>query len=231
MPRRARAPTVPMTVEGPKGGTPHAALSGRADVSGRARGSRRSRGRGGLPRGHRAQRARGRHLAAFLRERGQAQDVLRLRRAQPGGDPQERRGQRPAGGRDDRGPRAGPLSVLLREEEPMLKRLFRPSPAMAVACLALFVGLGGTALAASYVVSSNSQVGPGTISGHKPPTGAHANVIGGSLNATDLAPGAVTRGKLGADSVNGDKVVNGSLTAADADTTSLQRRVTGTCPS
>src|SRR5215203_7045053 len=145
MPRRARAPTVPMTVEGPKGGTPHAALSGRADVSGSPRGSRGSRGRGGLPRGHRAQRVRGRHLAAFLRERGQAKDVLRLRRAQPGGDPKERHRQRPAGGRDDRGPRAGSLSVLLREEEPMLKRLFRPSPAMAVACL----GLGGTAPAAA----------------------------------------------------------------------------------
>ena len=68
---------------------------------------------------------------------------------------------------------------------------------MAIASLALFVTLSGTALAASYVVSSNSQVGPNTISGHKPPTGAHANVIGGSLNALDLAPGAVTLGKLG----------------------------------
>ncbi|MEK6272058.1 MAG: hypothetical protein AABM42_05355 [Actinomycetota bacterium] len=102
---------------------------------------------------------------------------------------------------------------------------------MVVALIALFVGLGGTALAASYVVSSNSQIGPNTISGHKPPTGAHANVIGGSLNALDLATGAVTLGKLGANSVNGGKVVNGSLTATDADSTSLQRRVTGACPS
>ena len=39
-----------MTVEGPKGRAPHAALSGRANVFGRACGSRRSRGRGGLPR-------------------------------------------------------------------------------------------------------------------------------------------------------------------------------------
>ena len=33
-------------------------------------------------------------------------------------------------------------------------------------CLFLLLG-GGTALAA-YVVSSNSQIGPGTVSGHKP---------------------------------------------------------------
>src|SRR5215207_9486034 len=150
MPPRAPAPTVPDdSRKGPKGRAPHAALSGRADVSGSPRGSRGSRGRGGLPRGHRAQRARGRHLAALVRERGQDKDVLHLRRAQSGGDPKERRGQPPAGGRDDRGPRTGSLSVLLREEEPMLKRLFRPSPAMAVACLALFVGLGGTAPAAA----------------------------------------------------------------------------------
>ena len=61
---------------------------------------------------------------------------------------------------------------------------------MVVACAALFVALGGTGLAASYVVSSNSQVGPGTISGHHPPSGDHANIVGGSINAFDLAPGA-----------------------------------------
>src|SRR5436190_16530645 len=52
-------------------------------------------------------------------------------------------------------------------------------------CLFLLLG-GGTALAA-YVVSSNSQIGPGTISGHKPPTGKHANVIANSINGQDIA--------------------------------------------
>jgi hypothetical protein len=88
-----------------------------------------------------------------------------------------------------------------------------------VSLAALFVALGGTATAVTYVVSSNSQIGPGTVSGHKPPTGKHANIIRGSVNGTDLAGGAV----------NGAKVQNGSLTAADADTTSLQRRVAGAC--
>src|SRR6476661_2952594 len=90
-----------------------------------------------------------------------------------------------------------------------------------VATLALFLVVsGGTALGVTYVVSSNSQVGPGTISGHKPPTGKHANVIAGSVNGVDLAP----------NSVNGTKVVDGSLSASDTDTASIQRRVTGTCP-
>jgi len=98
---------------------------------------------------------------------------------------------------------------------------FRPSPAMVVACIALFVALGGTATAVTYVVSANSQIAPNTISGHNPPSGKHANIINGSIDGTDLAPS----------SVNGSKVANGSLSAADTNTNSIQRRVTGACPS
>ena len=67
-----------------------------------------------------------------------------------------------------------------------MRSRFRPSPAMIVACIALFVAIGGTATAVTYVVSSNSQVGPGTISGHAPPTGKHANVIPNSINGRDI---------------------------------------------
>jgi hypothetical protein len=55
-----------------------------------------------------------------------------------------------------------------------------------VTILAFIVLGGGTALAA-YVVSSNSQIGPGTVSGHKPPSGKHANIIAGSINGQDVA--------------------------------------------
>jgi hypothetical protein len=84
-----------------------------------------------------------------------------------------------------------------------------------VSLAALFFALGGTATAVTYVVSSNSQIGPGTVSGHKPPTGKHANIIRGSVNGTDLAGGAVTTGKLGSNSVDGSKVVDGSLGGSD----------------
>jgi hypothetical protein len=67
---------------------------------------------------------------------------------------------------------------------------------MVVACSALFVALGGTALTTTYVVSSNSQIGLGTVSGHKPPSGDHANIIGGSINGSDIASGSVTAAKL-----------------------------------
>jgi hypothetical protein len=74
-------------------------------------------------------------------------------------------------------------------------RIPRPSPAMVVALIALFVALGGTALAATYVVSSNSQIGPGTVSGHAG-TATNKNIISGSVNATDLANQAVTAATL-----------------------------------
>jgi hypothetical protein len=68
-----------------------------------------------------------------------------------------------------------------------MRSRFRLSHATVVAYAALFVALGGTATAVTYVVSSNSQIGPGTISGHQPPTGKHANIIANSINGTDIA--------------------------------------------
>ena len=50
-----------------------------------------------------------------------------------------------------------------------------------LALTSFFLVLGGGTALASYVVSSNSQVGPGTISGHKPPAGSHTNIIPGRV--------------------------------------------------
>ena len=64
-----------------------------------------------------------------------------------------------------------------------------------VSVIALFVALGGTALA-TVIVSTNSQVGRGTISGHHPPPGKHPNIIGGSVNGHDLSGGIKTSLRL-----------------------------------
>jgi hypothetical protein len=80
-------------------------------------------------------------------------------------------------------------------------KLRRPSPAMAVALLALFVALGGTGVAAT-------QLGRD------------------SVGARQLKTGAVTTAKLRKSSVTGAKVANGSLTGADIDVARL-----GTVPS
>jgi hypothetical protein len=55
-----------------------------------------------------------------------------------------------------------------------------------VSLAALFIALGGTSMAA-VIITENSQVAPGTISGHKPPSGKHSNIISGSVNAQDVA--------------------------------------------
>src|SRR6266550_5537709 len=82
-----------------------------------------------------------------------------------------------------------------------MRSRFRPSPAMIVACIALFVALGGTATAVTYVVSSNSQIGPNTISGHRVPTGKHPNIIAGSVGGRDVAD----------DSLRGDDISESTL--------------------
>jgi hypothetical protein len=83
-----------------------------------------------------------------------------------------------------------------------------------VTILAFVVLGGGTALGA-YVVSSNSQVGPNTISGHNPPSGKHGNIISGSVNGTDLAPSSVGSSEIAANAVGASKVANESLTLSD----------------
>lgn len=107
---------------------------------------------------------------------------------------------------DPGGTRAYAREDSAEEGIALLRRLrSRLTYANVVATLALFLVLGGGTALASYVVSSNSQIGPGTVSGHKPPTGKHSNIIAGSVNGTDLS----------ANSVNSSQVTNGSLLGSD----------------
>ena len=100
--------------------------------------------------------------------------------------------------------------------------------------LAVFLVLGGGTALASYVITSNSQVGPDTISGHKPPAGDHANVVVGSLDTSDLAAGAVTDGKLAGGAVDTPKFAAGATAPnaaqlGGASAAAFQRRITGRC--
>jgi hypothetical protein len=72
-----------------------------------------------------------------------------------------------------------------------MHKRFRPSHGTVVAYLALFIALGGTATA-SVIITSNSQVAQNTISGHKPPSGKHANLFAGSVNNQDVAANSLT---------------------------------------
>src|SRR5947207_4620832 len=72
----------------------------------------------------------------------------------------------------------------------MKHRRRRITYANVVATLALFLVLGGGTALASFIITSNDQVGPDTISGHNPPSGDGANLIAGSVHQADLAPDA-----------------------------------------
>jgi hypothetical protein len=49
-----------------------------------------------------------------------------------------------------------------------------------------FVVLGGGTAFAALIITSNSQVASGTISGHHPPAGKHPNIISNSVNGQDV---------------------------------------------
>lgn len=104
----------------------------------------------------------------------------------------------------------------------------RPSPAMIVALVALFVALGGV----SYAALAKNSVGTkqlkknavttvkiknNAVNGAKVADGSltGADVAAGSLTGTNLADGSVGLADLGSDSVDSAKVVNGSLKAGD----------------
>lgn len=73
----------------------------------------------------------------------------------------------------------------------------RPSPAMVVSVVALFVALSGSALA----LQANSV--------------RSRHIVDGAVKSRDLKSGAVERGKLAGDAVDSVKVADGTLTGFD----------------
>ena len=85
----------------------------------------------------------------------------------------------------------------------------RPSPAMIVALLALFVALGGSA----YAVTKSTA----------PPNSVVTKSIKkGAVTPLKLAPGAVGNGQLATGAVTGSKVAAGTITAGNIDLPSLK---------
>jgi hypothetical protein len=89
-----------------------------------------------------------------------------------------------------------------------------------VACEPVAGSAGGTV--------TSVGTGPGLTGGPITTTGT-VSVPAGGITTPLLAAGAVTRAKLGANSVDSNKIVDGSIGAADVDTAQIQARVTETC--
>src|SRR4051794_8572589 len=77
-----------------------------------------------------------------------------------------------------------------------------PRLATLIACLALFVALGGSAMAAGAIITSNAQVGPRTIAG-----GRDGLTLDGKVD--NIIDGTVANADLGRKSVSEDKLARG----------------------
>jgi hypothetical protein len=88
------------------------------------------------------------------------------------------------------------------------KRSFRPSPAMVVACLALFVALGTGAYAVKFKLKPNQvktkNIRTAAVTGPKLAANAvtESKIASGSITGPKLAAGALTKAKIGASGSN-----------------------------
>ena len=108
-------------------------------------------------------------------------------------------------------------------------RSFRPSPALVIACIALFVALTGSAFAAGSARTRvrSPQIVDGTIrtvdlrdnavaAGKIAPDAVDTTEIAeNGVDSSDVAPDTLTAGDLGAASVTSSEVADQSLTAND----------------
>ncbi|MDX6608213.1 MAG: hypothetical protein QOF85_138 [Solirubrobacterales bacterium] len=109
------------------------------------------------------------------------------------------------------------------------KNTFRPSPALVIACVALFVALTGSAIAAGVGKNTvrSPQIVDGTIrtvdirdnavaAGKIAPDAVDTTEIAeNGVESSDVAPDTLTSGDLGAASVTSSEVADQSLTAND----------------
>ncbi|HSS33164.1 MAG TPA: hypothetical protein VLL27_07775 [Solirubrobacterales bacterium] len=88
-------------------------------------------------------------------------------------------------------------------------RHFRPSPAMIISCVALFLALTGSALAVGISKNSvrSAQIVDGTV--------RSIDLRDNSVSAPKIAPDAVGNEELAENSVDSPQVVENSLTASD----------------
>jgi hypothetical protein len=109
------------------------------------------------------------------------------------------------------------------------KSTFRPSPALVIACIALFAALTGSAIAAGVGKNTvrSPQIVDGTIrtvdirdnavaAGKIAPDAVDTTEIAeNGVDSSDVAPETLTSGDLGAASVTSSEVADQSLTAND----------------
>jgi hypothetical protein len=89
-----------------------------------------------------------------------------------------------------------------------------------MATVAVFLALGGTALA-SIAVSSNADIAPDTVSGAHPPSGDHSNIIASSITGADIKNGSLSSSDIHDKSLTGDDVADNGLAGDQIDESTL----------
>lgn len=84
------------------------------------------------------------------------------------------------------------------------KSKFRPSPALVIACLALFAALSGSAMAAKFAIRS-AQIVDGTV--------RTVDLRDNAVKSTKIADATVTADDLGTDSVGSDEIAKDAVKA------------------
>ncbi|HEX3733519.1 MAG TPA: hypothetical protein VHU86_00040 [Solirubrobacterales bacterium] len=111
-------------------------------------------------------------------------------------------------------------------------RSFRPSPALVISCVALFLTLAGTAFAATVAKNSvrSAQIVDATVRTVDLHDGAvnSAKVADNSLTADDLGTNSVGSDEIAENAVSSPKVADHSLTSADLAPESVRANELGT---
>jgi hypothetical protein len=105
----------------------------------------------------------------------------------------------------------------------------RPSPAFIIAIVALFVALGGTALAGVVINGSelkNRSVGGVKLKNHTITAG---KVKLHSLHGGDLSNGAIGTNQISNGAIKTNQISNGAIGTNQINTSEVQERVTGSC--
>lgn len=102
------------------------------------------------------------------------------------------------------------------------KSKFRPSPALVIACLALFAALSGTALAAKASIGSNQIVNGSVRTVDLRDSAVNsAKVADTSITANDLGTDSVGSDEIAKDAVKSDEIAENAVTSSEVADQSL----------
>jgi hypothetical protein len=102
------------------------------------------------------------------------------------------------------------------------KSKFRPSPALVISCLALFLGLTGSALAAKATIGSNQIVNGSVRTVDLRDSAVNsAKVADTSITANDLATDSVGTDEIAKDAVKSDEIADNAVASTEVAPDSL----------